>query len=282
MPTKVSTVHGQVEIYPLLGTDAVHGNQHVVGEVLFPHNIGLAATHDMTLFRAIGYHMAKSVKESGWNFAFAPTVAVSHNYQWGRSYETLGTDPTFIKDYAREFVLGAQMPNDYTGKWEGVLASVKHFIGDGSTYLGLDKGNSTVHNFKAFKDVNMAGYHGGIEACAGNVMCSYSAVNNIHMSLNAELIERELKEQAGFEGFVISDYDEIAKLSDGGYPSSNIKLKDQAAALIGIINSGVDMMMLAGFNNVMTLSFFRDTLLNAVQNGEISRDRIDDAVTRIL
>ena len=79
------------EIYPLLGTDAVHGNQHIIGSVLFPHNIGLASTHDPDCFRNAGYFMGKDVLATGFNYAFAPTVAISHNYQWGRHYETMGS-----------------------------------------------------------------------------------------------------------------------------------------------------------------------------------------------
>ena len=76
---KPTTVADEYEVYPLLGTDSVHGDQHVLGTVLFPQNIGLAATHDPDCFKAAGYYMAKGVIESGFNYAFAPTVAVSHN-----------------------------------------------------------------------------------------------------------------------------------------------------------------------------------------------------------
>ena len=96
------------EIYPFLGSDAVHGNQHTIGEVLFPHNIGLAATHDPKCFRDAGYFMGKSLLATGFNYAFAPTVAVSHNPQWGRFYETMGADPEWIAKYAAAFVEGTQ------------------------------------------------------------------------------------------------------------------------------------------------------------------------------
>ena len=99
------------EIYPLLGTDAVHGNQHIIGSVLFPHNIGLASTHDPDCFRNAGYFMGKDVLATGFNYAFAPTVAVSHNYQWGRHYETMGSETDWIEKYARAFVDGAQSYN---------------------------------------------------------------------------------------------------------------------------------------------------------------------------
>ena len=207
---------------------------------------------------------------------------MSHNYQWGRSYETLGTDPDEIAEFTSEFVRGAQLPDLGTGHWKGGLSSVKHYLGDGATYLGLNTGNATVYDFNAFKEVNMAGYRGGIQACTGNVMCSYSSVNRIHMAINADLLQRELKEKEGFEGFIISDYNEIGALSGGGWPTSNIKMNNQQEALISIVNAGVDMLMLSGFNHDMSLEVFTRTLKDAVESEEISIDRIDDAVTRIL
>jgi len=88
----VQTPKGNVEIKLLLGTDAVHGNQHIVGETLFPHNIGLAATHNPENHAAQAYWTAKSTKESGFNWIFANTLGPSHSPQWGRFYETNG-DP---------------------------------------------------------------------------------------------------------------------------------------------------------------------------------------------
>lgn len=141
----VNTADGEVHIKPLLGTDAVHGNQHAVGELLWPHNIGLAASHNPENFKNAGYWNKVSLLKSGFNFAFAPTVAVSHNPKWGRFYETMGTDPTQIKKYAKEYVAAIQ---DADGQHlNGVLASTKHFFGDGATFNGNDEGNVHVNDF---------------------------------------------------------------------------------------------------------------------------------------
>ena len=88
---EVTTNEGKVyDIRLLLATDAVHNNQHVAGTILFPHNIGLSCTHNPDNFYNVGKWTAYNVKRSGFNYAFAPTVAVSHNPQWGRYYETMG------------------------------------------------------------------------------------------------------------------------------------------------------------------------------------------------
>ena len=189
-----TVVDNKYEVYPLLGTDSVHGDQHVLDTVLFPHNIGLAATHDKECFKATGYYTAKGVLESGFNYGFVPTVAVSHNPQWGRYYETMGSDPDLIYEYAAAFVEGAQLPNPETGKMDGILASAKHFLGDGATFWGIDQGNNTVYNMKAFLERNYQGYSGAVSQCVGNVMCSYSAVNFIPMAANSFLLNGVLKE----------------------------------------------------------------------------------------
>jgi beta-glucosidase-like glycosyl hydrolase len=120
-----------------------------------------------------------------------------------------------------------------------------------------------VHNFESFLDNNFAGYAGGIDQCMGNVMCSYQAVNRIPMSINAMLVSDVLKggykTGQGFDGFVISDYDEIGKVAGQGWPTSNIKMSWEDAIEM-IINSGIDMMMLANTNPSLTIEWFQSRL----------------------
>jgi beta-glucosidase len=132
----VTTSEGKrYDIRPLLGTDAVHGNQHVSGAILFPHNVGLACSHNPDNFFNSARWAALSVKRSGFNYAFSPTVAVSHNPQWGRFYETIGQEEDYIYQYAKAYTLGLQ---GTPGNWTGVLGSVKHFYADGATIYGAD------------------------------------------------------------------------------------------------------------------------------------------------
>lgn len=120
----------------LLGTDAVHGDQHSVGNILFPHNLGLSCSHNANHFQNLGFWTKQGVKRSGFNYVFAPTVAVSHNPQWGRFYETMGQEDSFIHDYASSFIKGLQ--DVQNGKINGVLGTAKHFFGDGSTHYGAN------------------------------------------------------------------------------------------------------------------------------------------------
>ncbi len=286
-PTEVVDANGATayKVYPLLGTDAVHGNQHIIGSVLFPHNIGMAATHNTKCFEDAGYFMAKDVLATGFNYAFSPTVAVSHNFQWGRHYETMGADPEWVEKYAAAFVKGAQAYDADAQMYNGVLTSTKHFLGDGATFDGVDEGNVTTNNIRTFLKRNYAGYKGAIDECTGNVMCSYSAVNRIPMAGNAELLDGVLKngifEGKPFDGFVISDYDEIGKIAGQGWPTTNIHMTQEDGIAL-MFNSGIDMAMLASTHWDITIDYFQSTMKNLIETNAIDMDRVDDAVTRIL
>ena len=201
---EITTNEGKTyDIRPLLATDAVHNNQHVSGTILFPHNIGLSCSHNPTNFLNVGKWTAENVKKSGFNYAFAPTVAVSHNPQWGRYYETMGQEQEWIYKYGKAYVEGLQ---GKPGSLTGVLASVKHFIGDGATMYGADQGNAHVGSFKSFISHNIQGYNGSIAAEVGSVMCSYSAINWLPVALSP-MLNTLLRRKLSFDGFVISDYD---------------------------------------------------------------------------
>lgn len=200
---EITTNEGKTyDIRLLLGTDAVHNDQHVSGTILFPHNIGLSCSHNVDNFYNVGKWTAANVKKSGFNYAFAPTVAVSHNPQWGRFYETMGQQDDWIYKYAKAFTEGLQ---GKPGALTGILGSVKHFLGDGATMFGADEGNAHVGSFKSFISHNIQGYRGSIAAEVGSVMCTYSAVNWLPVALSP-LLNAVLRRKLNFDGFVISDY----------------------------------------------------------------------------
>ena len=194
----------------LLATDAVHNDQHTVGRVLFPHNIGLSCSHNPDNFYNMGYWTQTNLKKVGFNFAFAPTVAVSHNPQWGRYFETMGQESDWIQQYAQKYVTGLQSVTN--NRISGVLGSVKHFFGDGATYYGANEGDTRVYNFTTFVGRNTKGYIGAIASEIGNVMASYSGINDIPMSINSYYLQNLLREELKFGGFVISDYDVLSKV----------------------------------------------------------------------
>lgn len=251
------------------GTDAVHGHNNVAGATLFPHNIGLGAAHDTDLVRRIGRATAKAVRATGITWVFAPTLAVVKNQRWGRSYESYSSDPALVADYARAMVEGLQ--GDLTGDGD-VVATAKHFIGDGGTFNGKDQGETRANKAEMIGD-HAAGYYAALDAGVQTVMASYSSWNDVSagknygkMHGNRELLTDVLKGRMGFDGVVVSDWNAIEQV-DGC-------ARDRCAIAI---NAGVDLVMVPEDWKAFIANTAED-----VRAGAIPMSRIDDAVTRIL
>jgi beta-glucosidase len=201
---------------PLLyGIDAVHGNNNVLGATLFPQNIGLGCTRDPKLIEEIGKVTAEEVRATGINWAFAPCVTVPQDIRWGRTYEGFSDDPQLVAELGAAAVRGLQ--------WNGldnpraVLACSKHFAGDGGTAMGtglmnkaagkqlLDHGDTRLDEAD-FRKIHLQGYLSTVPEGVGSIMPSYSSWNGVKCSANKHLLTDILKNEMGFQGFLISDY----------------------------------------------------------------------------
>lgn len=263
---------------PLLyGIDAVHGHNNVEGAVIFPHNVGLGAANNPALMKEIGRVTADEVRATGIQWDFAPTIAVSQDHRWGRSYESFSEDPAIAGKLGRALLEGLQQVP--SGGGAPILGCAKHFAGDGGTSWGtgkprdsapttpwgLDQGDTRLDE-KEFRRLHINHYKQLIDAGVGTIMPSFSSWNGVKCSGNRRLLTEILKGELGFKGFLISDWEAINQLP-GSYA-------DQIAASI---NAGMDMVMVP----IRYAEFF-DTLKQLVQSGRIPMSRIDDAVTRIL
>ncbi|WP_166840395.1 glycoside hydrolase family 3 protein [Rheinheimera pleomorphica] len=248
------------------GTDAMHGHSNVYGATLFPHNIGLGAARDAALIHKIGQATAKEVAATGIEWMFAPTVAVVRDDRWGRTYESYSEEPAIVANYAGAMVTGVQgeigdtFLTDYRR-----IATAKHFVGDGGTENGIDRGD-TVATEQALRDIHAAGYYTAIGAGVQSVMASFNSWNGKRVHGDHYLLTEVLKQQMGFDGFVISDWN-AHKFVDG------CDLEQCAAAF----NAGVDVMMVPEHFE----AFYHNTL-QQVKDGVISAARLDDAVRRFL
>lgn len=258
---------GYVAIPVIWGTDAVHGHNNVIGATLFPQNIALGATRDPQLVRDIGAATAKAVRATGIDWAFAPTIAVARNYGWGRTYESYSEDPALVAQFSGEIVKGLQGEpgTDEFLSNEHVLASAKHFLGDGGTWQGDDQGDTRVSE-RELIDVHSAGYPPAINAGVQTVMSSFSSWQGEKMHGNKDLLTRVLKERMGFDGLVVGDWN-----GHGQVAGCTVSSCAQA------INAGIDLVMVP--NDWKAL--IKNTIAQ-VESGEISEARIDDAVRRIL
>nr|WP_277924796.1 glycoside hydrolase family 3 protein [Sphingomonas sp. BAUL-RG-20F-R05-02] len=257
---------GRAVVPIIWGTDAVHGDNNVVGATLFPHNIGLGAMRDPDLIEKIGAATAAETASTGLDWSFAPTVAVVQDDRWGRTFESYSEDPAIVASYAGRMVQGIQGRVGAGFMAPGhVISSVKHFLGDGGTG-GHDQGDTRVSE-SVLRDVHAAGYETALPAGALTVMPSFSSWNGVKMTANKSLLTGVLKDRWGFDGFVIGDWN-----AHGQVPGCTNE--DCPTA----INAGLDMFMYSGHG---WKQLYENTLREA-KDGTIAPARLDDAVRRIL
>lgn len=256
---------------PLIyGIDAVHGHNNVYGATIFPHQVGLGATGNPELVQQIGAITAIEMIATGIYWNYAPVIAVPQDIRWGRAYEGYGENTDLVTELGTAFLLGLQ---GTLGDPLSVLATPKHYIGDGATTWGTsDKGTNHIDRGDARIDEEtlrtrfLPPYIAAIENGAMNIMVSYSSWNGVSMHAHDYLVNDVLKGELGFEGFVVSDWAGIDLVSEDYYE-----------AVVRSINSGVDMNMVP-----QKYPEYIDIMKRAVENGDISMERIDDAVRRIL
>jgi beta-glucosidase len=257
---------------PLIyGVDAVHGHNNLKGATIFPHNIGLGAANDPELVEKIGRATAEEMRATGIPWNFAPVLAVVQDIRWGRTYEAYGENTELVTSLGTAYQNGLQAGGGNEALF--VLATPKHFIGDGGTIWGtsktenykLDQGDTQMDE-ATLRELFLPPYQAAVEAGAQSVMISYSSWNGVKMHGHKYLITDVLKGELGFEGFVVSDWAGIDQV-DGDYYT----------AVVTAINAGIDMNMVPqGYPRYLTV------MQQAVEKGDISMERIDDAVLRIL
>ena len=258
----------RLKIPLLYGIDAVHGNNNVDGAVIFPHHVGLGATHDPKLVERAERVTADEVAGIGIRWAFAPCIAVSQDLRWGRSYESYGSSPDLVGELGAAAVRGLQ--GDSLGK-NSVLACAKHFAGDGGTTNGKDQGD-TACDEATFRKMFIAPYEPSIKAGVGSIMVSFNSWNGVKMHGNKYLLTDVLKGEMGFKGFLISDWAAIDQLG----PNYKNDIEQS-------INAGLDMIMIpAGPGEGHNYAEFIADLKDLVATGKVPQARIDDAVRRIL
>ncbi|MEU4424542.1 glycoside hydrolase family 3 protein [Actinoplanes sp. NPDC024001] len=264
---------------PLIyGIDAVHGHGNVHGATVFPHNVGLGAARDPELVKRVYRATGEEMRATGITWNFAPCLCVGRDERWGRTNESFGEDPALV----------TRMATAIDGLHDaGVVATVKHFAGDGDTRYGtgdseyaIDQG-VTVTSRAAFERIDLPPYVAAVRKHrVESVMPSYSSVdwtedgigNPVKMHASRELITGRLKGELGFDGFVISDFEAIHQLPDpdGGEEPT-------AAQVRTGVNAGTDMFM-----EPKTAPRFQELLTAEVKAGRVRIERIDDAVRRVL
>ncbi|MFL6733236.1 MAG: glycoside hydrolase family 3 protein, partial [Sphingomicrobium sp.] len=191
----------------IFGIDAVHGHANIPGATIFPQNIGLGAMRDPDVIRRIGEITAKEMTVTGLDWDFSPTLAVVRDDRWGRSYEGFSENPEVVRSYAGQMIEGLQgVPGTPGFLGAGrVVATAKHFVGDGGTAGGKDQGDN-LSTPKELRDIHGAGYPPAIEAGVQAVMASFSSVRGEKVHGDRDLLTGALKQDMGFDGLVVGDW----------------------------------------------------------------------------
>lgn len=264
----VDKSNGRIGIPIMWGTDAVHGLGNVVGATLFPHNIGLGATNNPELLKQIGWATGREIAVTGLDWDFSPTVAVARDDRWGRAYESWSEDPQIVRSFAGKMVEGLQGAGgtkDFLTN-EHVIATAKHFIGDGGTLNGVDRG-PTQGDEAHVRDIHGAGYFSALESGVQVVMASFTSWDGTRMHGHKYLLTDVLKGQMGFDGLVVGDW-------SGHSFIPGCTAVDCPESLM----AGLDIYMVPEPN-------WKDLYNNLVaqaKSGEVTAERLDDAVRRIL
>ena len=256
---------------PLLyGIDAIHGHGNVLGATIFPHFIGLGATKDPDLVKRVAQATAEEMAATGIYWNFAPNLDVVKDIRWGKTYETFGSDTANVAQLGLAYLEGTQDSSDGYFK---VLANPKHFLGGGSMEYGtsrnkqfkVEEGNITIDE-KTLHKVHLVPFQKAIAGGARVIMVGTASWRGKINSDNYHLLTEILKNELGFSGFIVSDWYGVYQIEASRYNSS-----------VRTVNAGIDM--------VMTPFEYKDFISNmqeALVNGDITKERVDDAVKRIL
>ena len=244
----------------VVGVDAVHGHAYFDGNsVILPHNIGLGATRDPELVAQLARVTARELSATGIRWTFSPTIAVARDIRWGRTYESFGEDVELQRMFAGALVDGYQ-GRDLAAD-DRVGATAKHFIADGATDGGVDRGNATISDAE-LRAMHLPGFVDAINRGAVSVMASFSSVNGEKVHGSRRLLTDLLKTELGFDGVVVTDWE--------GVRGAGLTYKQA-------LDAGIDMFML-----VQSWKGSLAEMIRLAEAGEVPMARIDDAVTRIL
>ncbi len=263
----INTDDGGLGIPIIWGTDAVHGHSNVVGATLFPHNIGLGAANNPELMYQIGAITALEIRVTGQDWTFAPTLAVVQDDTWGRTYEGFSEHPEIVANLSAPLVEGLQgaPDSDELLNADHIVATAKHWVGDGGTFRGRDQGDTRATEAQ-MRDIHAAGYPPAIEAGVQTVMASFNSWHGVKMHGNGAMLQDVLVDRMGFDGFVVGDW-------EGHGQIYGCEPEDCPEAFL----AGVDMYMAPASWQELYYN-----LVDQVNDGTIPMARLDEAVTRIL
>lgn len=265
---KLNMHHSRNKIPLLYGIDHVHGSSYLKNGTIFPHNINIAATFDTTFAFECGRITADETAGLGHRWIFSPVLDLGRNKFWGRYYETYGEDPVLVAAMGSACIRGMQNTTDADPY--KVSACAKHFIGYSDPKSGWDRSPAEIPD-QILREFFLPSFKAAVDAGVKTVMINSGEVNGIPVHASYRMLTTLLREELGFKGVAVTDWEDIIALVKMHYVAENEK-----EATFMAVEAGIDMSMTPVTTN------FCDYLIELVQEGRISEERINLSVRRIL
>jgi len=252
----------------LYGLDDNHGCNYVLDATLFPQEIGQAATWNPSLIFNAGVITAYESRAASVPWTYSPVLDLGVNPQWPRIWEDYGEDPYLTSQMGVAFIKGVQNP---LGSKDKLAVSIKHYMAYSDPKSGHDRSDAWIpENY--LREYHLPPFAAAVKAGARTVMVNSALINGIPTHINKHLLTDILKDELGFTGFIVTDWQDIENVYRRDHITKNIKDATMLA-----INAGIDMSMIP-----YNYREFCTDLIALVKEGKVSMSRIDDAVTRIL
>ncbi len=250
----------------LIGEDCIHGHSFFQGATIFPTQLGMAASFDPSLLERVARVTAVEVATTGIHWTFSPVLCIARDLRWGRVSETFGEDPHLIGELAAAMIRGYQ--GDGLKDPTAILATAKHFVGYSETQGGRDASEADISRRKLSSWFLPPFEKAAREGCA-TFMLGYQAIDGVPITIDTWLLGDVLRKQWGYKGMLITDWDNV-----GNLVREQRLFPDYAHAAAAAVKAGNDM--------IMTTPKFFDGALQAVAQGLLDEQLIDQAVGRIL
>ncbi|RPF74884.1 MAG: beta-glucosidase [Rickettsiales bacterium TMED289] len=261
----------RMKIPIIYGIDAIHGTTYTAGSTMFPQQINTAASWNEENAYNMALVTAYETRASGIPWNFSPVLDLGIDPRFPRQFETFGEDPLIVERFGEAMIKGYQgMNNDISNK-NNVAACMKHFVGYQAVISGKDRTPAYIPE-NVLSEYHIEPFRKAIDAGAKTIMINSGLINGLPVHANYELMINVLRNKLGFEGVILTDWQDINKLHDRDKIAKNIKDAIKIA-----INAGIDMSMIP-----YNYEQFCKLLVTLVKEGEVSMKRIDDAVSRIL
>ena len=268
---KIAMNNNRLGIPVIYGIDAIHGTTYTDGATMFPQQITTAASWNPENAYNMAQVCAYETRASSIPWNFSPVLDLGLDPRFPRQFETFGEDPLLVERFGVEMIKGYQGFDNNVSNKHKVAACMKHFVGYHATISGKDRTPAYIPD-NVLSEYHIESFKKAIEAGAKTVMINSGLINGIPVHADYNLLINILRNKLGFQGVILTDWEDIRKLHDRDKVA-----KTQKEAVKIAINAGIDMSMVPYEYE----QFFND-LVELVEDGEVSMDRIDDAVKRIL